>query len=339
MKNHFIDDWCKGLLSRFPTAMTQAKEFIRDRYTFSDSWPSWCGLPMAATYAILTGGVDAHKAPAIMAEIGPQALPDLTAALLWTQTKMVYRYDREFIAEIASSPLTGNIPIDILYRLPYYCIYVEAPVVIFGEESRGFFAWMEYDVNNKMPELRLLYLMRDNYTISVPVLLPGGGLDESNNALYESAMQRSSIDVKSALADLSGKSLAAIKPDITAAINLVLYVCSEDADIRPASRQRVTPTGQTPKQCTAWDVGVRIGSALRKASDAATSSRPVKPRESATTSPRPHMRRAHWHHYWTGPRWGARKLVLKWVHPVLVGSGDGDMPTTVLPIKSGVDKK
>jgi hypothetical protein len=58
-------------------------------------------------------------------------------------------------------------------------------------------------------------------------------------------------------------------------------------------------------------------------------------------SPRPHYRRAHWHHFWTGPRNvpGERKLILKWLPPIPVGIQDLDddseniKPFVIKPIK------
>ena len=48
--------------------------------------------------------------------------------------------------------------------------------------------------------------------------------------------------------------------------------------------------------------------------------------------PRPHVRRAHWHSYWTGPQaqleW--RKVILKWLSPILVNVEDvGDLVPTL----------
>ncbi len=38
----------------------------------------------------------------------------------------------------------------------------------------------------------------------------------------------------------------------------------------------------------------------------------------------PHLRKAHWHHYWTGPKSDPdqRKLVVRWIHPVFVGQNE-----------------
>ena len=49
----------------------------------------------------------------------------------------------------------------------------------------------------------------------------------------------------------------------------------------------------------------------------------TKTRHSSTV--RAHVRRAHWHHYWTGK--GRTELVLRWIAPTLVGSGE--KPATI----------
>ena len=43
---------------------------------------------------------------------------------------------------------------------------------------------------------------------------------------------------------------------------------------------------------------------------------------------RPHVRRAHWHHYWTGT--GRTTLEVRWIEPTLVlpgGKGETELPT------------
>ncbi len=42
---------------------------------------------------------------------------------------------------------------------------------------------------------------------------------------------------------------------------------------------------------------------------------------------RPHVRRGHWHRFWTGPREGDRKLVAHWIPPTLVNKGLADEAT------------
>lgn len=64
-----------------------------------------------------------------------------------------------------------------------------------------------------------------------------------------------------------------------------------------------------------YDVGIRVGAALRKAAR----SEPHRSEGVGTgTAKRPHSRRGHWHHYWTGPMDRDRKLVLKWTAPTII---------------------
>src|SRR5690606_32674005 len=77
-----------------------------------------------------------------------------------------------------------------------------------------------------------------------------------------------------------------------------------------------------PDQPTVWHTGFRIGTALRRAENERNTSQGAAERR----SPRSHIRRAHWHAFWTGPRNEPqkRKLVLHWLPPILVNVGDID---------------
>jgi len=107
--------------------------------------------------------------------------------------------------------------------------------------------------------------------------------------------------------------------------NGVAYLCSLNADIMPSYKPQPGLKRNNAKRrsnATWYDVGTRVGSELR-AYERAKSER--KPHQGGTV--RPHMRRAHWHHFWTGPRNGARNLILKWLPPTIVGAGNIDNAT------------
>jgi hypothetical protein len=76
-----------------------------------------------------------------------------------------------------------------------------------------------------------------------------------------------------------------------------------------------------------WKVGYPIGERLKEAKER-------KPRESETAphTKRAHVRRAHWHGYWSGPKkpkpdlppeelQKLRRFGYKWLHPMIVGGG------------------
>ena len=124
-------------------------------------------------------------------------------------------------------------------------------------------------------------------------------------------------------AELLGEGLSLVKK----ALSLVLYICSDDAEIRdrdtpdwepgfPRSkvtkgRERLFPADRN----RIVDVGKELGVMLREGA--------TQDKQSVPTgrTVRPHMRRGHWHGFWTGPRKVNRdqqKLVLKWLPPLFV---------------------
>lgn len=136
---------------------------------------------------------------------------------------------------------------------------------------------------------------------------------------------------------------------IEALMSITLYLCSTAADIvgrdgrnrpegRPVMRFKASKTPRVPeaKEPVVWEVAYRIGATLR----AAAPGWAKKDQGGTHAAPRPHVRRAHWHGFWTGPkakvgeaRETDRKLVLKWLHPILVNAGEGDVIPVVHPVE------
>jgi len=131
--------------------------------------------------------------------------------------------------------------------------------------------------------------------------------------------------------------------NISALISLILYLCSVNAEISTSTnpdKKPQIPNGKRvkkgqiryfpPDRPTVWDVGYRIGAALlahRLAGDQKSTKGSKRPH----TSPRLHIRRAHWHSYWIGSKKKPeeRKLMVKWLHPILVGAKSEDIVPTI----------
>lgn len=106
------------------------------------------------------------------------------------------------------------------------------------------------------------------------------------------------------------------------AVNLLLYICSDNADYSPSDAR---PTKYKPAKTKKgfryfeaekprfWELGKETGYSIRRLT--ATNS-------GSDTGKRPHIRRAHWHGFWTGPRSGERVFGLKWLAPIVVGAGE-----------------
>lgn len=121
------------------------------------------------------------------------------------------------------------------------------------------------------------------------------------------------------------------------------YLCADAADLthdgQPGRPDNPTPVrtrrhgsrlfaAQGPR---AWDVGVRLGAALRRAYQADQTAA-----EDAHASPRAHIRRAHWHGYWSGPRDDphARRFDLRWMPPIPVNVENlAELPAVIRPVR------
>jgi hypothetical protein len=109
-------------------------------------------------------------------------------------------------------------------------------------------------------------------------------------------------------------------------LNLLMYLCSEEPDmersIQPTRYNYKQGKGNTPKEPRIWEVGVRISHVIRKYRDEEVKEIRESGNSGSGIAKRPHIRSAHWHTYWIGPRKGVfpdRKTIVKWLPPIPVG--------------------
>ena len=156
----------------YPKAWRQADQFRADRGKSGlPPWPSWCYLPMAAWYAIVSEG----KGPLPLDRIGD--VGRLAALGSWRVTQGVYRFDQDLYEAVRGTPLEGDLPAAILYRLPEWCVYVETPGMQDGR-LHGFFAHLEWDAKTGRHELRLL-LDQEDLLIPLPIHIGAWPLEEA----------------------------------------------------------------------------------------------------------------------------------------------------------------
>lgn len=146
---------------------------------------------------------------------------------------------------------------------------------------------------------------------------------------------------------------AAAADALTMTFGALKYLC--DPRVRP---DRVTEPSGSPQRrakkhltsATVYEMGTEVGRALRlqrddcaraqREWDAAHAAGGAGARGEGRAAPRPHIRRAHWHGYWTGPRGDPTGLVIHWIPPTPVGFelSDGRAAATlqrVLPPEGG----
>lgn len=286
---------------------------------------------MAGAYAIISGGGNNRVPQHIIGHVAT-----LAALAAWRVTQGIYKFDPDLMVPLLDTPMAGDLPCEVLRRMPEWCVYIETPGRIWsGQSMHGFFAHIESDANTGREELRLLIDTEDDL-VPIPIHLGPWPLQE--------AVARA-IDVSRVHASAIGETIpASIHKDIIGTaeplISLLLYLCADDADISDGSRSpgrpapTMTKTGARlfpPDKPKKWNVGVRIGAALRKAKEQPPGSS-AGDEAGPHASPRAHIRRAHWHTYLIGAGRADRRL--KWLPPIAVNvQGHGDLPAVIHHVK------
>jgi hypothetical protein len=345
--------WVAEYARRYPGAWAEYDRLRAMRGRGLPDWPDWCFCPLAGSYAIVSGGGDNRVPPERADDIGI-----LAALAAWRVTQGIYRFDEELYASLLATPLDREIPAGLLERLPEWCVYIETPGLMWRDVPRqlaiaGFFAHLEHDAGTGRRELRLVV---DHggphgdglHELEVLPIHLGGTIVDGLRGMVEEAARvvaevgpralgedfagmRAAIDVEA----MAREALGDMATQVGQLLSLLLYLCSEEPDlgdatppIRPIpTRTKRGPRLFPPPKPRIWDVGVRIGAALRGARERATHG----DRDGTHDRPRPHVRRAHWHLYWTGPRSAPQTPRVRWLPPILVGAGD--IVPTIRPVQ------
>jgi hypothetical protein len=315
-----------------PNVWEQVKIFRAGKGKDLPDWPDWCYVPMAVSVAIATHGNDSLLPQASLARLNPAVI---TAAAAWRITQGIYRFDADLYNTLTSQTLDGNLPCDVLKRLPEWCVYIETipdketakagkPYIV------GFWCHLEKDQNDGREELRFVFFWNNGNLTQLPIHLGDWSLDKGIKKFLKEAKKQASRVGKTISAKPDGM------PNPSPYIQLVLYLCADNADLpavpqHPKTRVRQSGQADVARRPRVWDVGLRIGSSIRRYRN-----QQVGGTGHAGTheSPRPHVRKAHWHHYWTGPKDGEHKLILHWLPPIPVNTDqEGDGPAVVHKIK------
>ena len=249
----------------------------------------------------------------------------------WRRCRHVYRIDPEVAEQIGEQGLDGELPVDALRRLPYPIVFIDSPVTTFRGSAPvrrdGFFAWVDHRLGHASDDALYLCSVGGGKRSLVRIRLSDETLRDVVDDLFsgdeemrEKVSYRDEMELVSA--DRAEAQLAHV-------LNLLLYVISaeDDAEVtyRPPSGQRGQRPGRRTNPETHHLLGARMGRAIGAAKAVAFGS--AKGDGSRTVSP--HVRRAHWQHFWTGRRKGrddgrfGDELVVRWVPPIFV-NGDGE---------------
>jgi hypothetical protein len=325
----------------YPKAWLQFDELRARRGALGD-WPEYVFCPLAGAYAIASDGTD------LPIERGGD-VARLGALGAWRPSQGIYRFAPALLEALWATPVTGDLPGELLRRLPEWCVYVELGQRVGDLEIRGVWVHLDLDLTTRQEELRLL-LDLDSGLMPVPVPLVGT-LEDSLAELQVST--RASMVARGA-SDLAARETVHSLKDFlptprTVAepiVSVALYLCSVNAELRTTGHDRrpTRPTLRVDKhgrtrcyaaeQPTLWETGVRLGAALAAAASSPRASA-VEDQSIKASSPRSHIRRAHWHSYWVGAHESReRRRELRWLPPIPVNLDEGDAPdlATIRPV-------
>lgn len=348
----------KDAIKRYPNVWETLNAMHKDNGINLPAWDRRCYVPIAGTVAVVTKGANSIEAARniLMSNQGNAWIAILAALAPWRRAKEVYRFDKDFEEMLYSQAgMENDIPSIVFETLPYDCVYIESPHL--APDMHGFFTHFEYDVKKRNMELRLLFVSNELDIHPWAFHLNTKTIDEN----WEITMQESlevafKVKDKKFVKDLAKiNEIAKNSPSeiedksniYTKALSLVLYICAENAEIVQSPESQKKQTKKTKRQLKTikdrykeirhWDVGERIGRIIRASKNYEEAPRERTSREGQIEQQkkRPHTRRGHWHHYWTGSRTkpDTRKLILRWVAPIFIGKISDDNPMVINIIK------
>jgi hypothetical protein len=296
-------------------------------------WPPWCWYPSAFLAMSLTANPDDAFLGAL--ESGKLSAYPLATVVAWQQGRIAARFDPDLLDAIVETPITGDLPGDILRRLPAWAFYIDCPHLgpgtgvfvsldAFPQRGPGGFI-APVPTDQQIDELLITFVRPDSdVLVTANLALDQGNLAET---LQASQPQPFWAQVADFLDRPAGPALQSI-------LAMLLYLASTDGDLANRNVPSERRPGAQPGlgQGAPVDVmtaGYRVGAALRLAHSGERHDTAAAPTGRTTA---PHLRRAHWHSYWVGPldQPEVRHLELRWISPILVSAERDDTLVTVV---------
>lgn len=318
----------KWLNRMWPDAWRQLRIWFSDYRTVCPV-PAWCTMPV---FFPMTAYLQNHDMVQLQANKG--WLICVASMYLWRLSKGVYRFAPELFEALTQQPLEGDLQNDLFHRLPEWAVYIETPGLYFdGAPMSGFIAHLDYNLESQATDLQFLIFQPDK-TQPRPIALPlgEGNVQDAIDRLAAYDAAHLAPNVRAAAKVPSEQ----VKREFSSMLQLLIYLCCDNRDLppirHPRERMRLSGAVDAPKEPRVWEVGERVAAAIRQYD-------PNKPAASQSrgthASPRPHIRRAHYHTFLTGPKTGERGRVIHWIPPLPVGvkwDEDKQMPIVIHPI-------
>ncbi len=314
----------------YPDAWKQVDEFRSKRKELGN-WPDWCFLPLSAISTIVS------KAKTLQSPNQAHHIGILGALAAWRVTQGIYRFDPTTFDALWNTPVAGDIPAQVLFHLPDWCVYIPTPAQTWqGAALNGFFAHLESGLNTRRTELRLLLDVTgaagDQLEV-IPIQLGNGGVAAGVGKMTKEAARQFPVTMYT-----PDGVVETLSSDVSPLVSLVLYLSSQAAEIQETGGGKRVPARPKPQKTkkgmrifppdhsSCWEVGLHLGAALKHALSELESSKPT----GTHASPRLPIRRGRWQSLRDGKpdQPDARSVTLKWLSPIPVNATGPDVSTT-----------
>lgn len=317
---------------------------------WKESWPASCFLPVTAY----------EKWNPLQIDKPNIAYPAFVSLGAWRQTQSVYVFDAEIERELYETPVSGEIPVSVLGRMPVQAPMIALPEGAFSKVGGADAVIAQMTMVGQYASLLIMLVNGETESscISIPLkktldeslawllnILEKGGVSEEGGVKFSAIgydlNAAEDADGKKNGFDYSRQIFTECRDDIAGVISMLLYLCSEEPDVNkiPKTPQpvRTKKTGLRwfpPDSPTFVSVGTRLGAAIKRFREREHVAREAEERiPGHHASPRPHVRRAHWHLFWSGPRNAERVARVKWLPAIPINVKLGELDTVVHPVE------
>lgn len=269
----------------------------------------------------------------------------IPALAAWRIAKTIYDFDPDLSTELFLQAKADKMEIGVdALRLPYWSIYIRSNLFQKARnvEIDGFFA--HFDDWQGKKELRLVLMRKNGMSAGMLYLMLGNENESISDCIERTAEDFDQCavvpdDVKTLFnGDTMKASLTQIKERLAEWISLILYLSASNAEVERNTKQpfkRTKKVQDIPREVELLDVGREVGIRIRTMRQAVN--RSGETREGGShRSPSMHIRRAHWHTYYTGSRKvekSKRKTIVHWLEPIIVNQDGEEMPLTIVNVK------
>lgn len=336
------DRWIRELNRRYPSLWADLRKGYADPVRMLrpgsggmellSNIPDWCIMPTLFPFLVMT---DRYGESFYLTHMNE--LMTMGTTYIWRCSKGVYRFAPEIYDALVRQPLTGNLPQECLYRMPEWAVYIETPGLSYERiPVEGFIAHLDYNMFSRSVDLQFA-IFREGIDMPKMIALPLG-----EGTLLDAMDRVDQVDMMFAGHQSNIRYIGSrdeYRQTFSSMLQLLLYLCSDEPDMpeieHPQKRRQLSGSVRSPEAPRVWDVGVRISTAIRnyRVSEVKRPWVEAEGEGHGHASPRPHVRSAHWHTYWTGPReavFPEKKPVMRRIPPLPIGmNGRRELPTNI----------